>query len=147
MNDSRPVAVAPASASTRLMIFLQWAFWVGIAFFSVYPSINWLTSERVDLFHLYFPGELTIPFMPQLIWAYLSMYVLFMAPPVFLTSSELPRLGKQLITGTVVSGAIFMLFPAILGFHRVVPDIYPYDVLFNAIFSLDQPHNLVPSLH
>jgi membrane-associated phospholipid phosphatase len=128
-------------------IYLRWAFWVGVAFFSVYPSANWLTSQRNDLLPLYFPGELALPFVPQWIWIYLSMYVLFVLPPLFLTSEQLPQLGKQLIAGTIISGAIFLLFPASLGFDRVLPDTPPYNRVFAVIFQLDHPHNLVPSLH
>jgi hypothetical protein len=131
----------------QFTIYLYWAFWVGVAFFSVYPSANWLTSQRNDLLPLYFPGELALPFVPQLIWIYLSMYVLFLLPPFFLTSEELPHLGKQLIAGTIICGTIFLLFPASLGFDRVLPDTPPYDQLFAVIFQLDHPHNLVPSLH
>ncbi len=128
-------------------IYLYWAFWVGVAFFSIYPSANWLTSQRNDLFPLYFPGELALPFVPQFIWVYLSMYILFLLPPFFLTSEELPQLGKQLITGTIICGAMYLLFPASLGFDRMEPDEPPYDRLFAVIFQLDHPHNLVPSLH
>lgn len=131
----------------QFTVYLHWACWVGVAFFSVYPGANWLTSQRNDLLSLYFPGELTLPFVPQFIWIYLSMYILFVLPPFFLSSEELPQLGKQLIAGTIICGAMFLLFPASLGFDRLVPDTPPYDRLFAVIFQLDHPHNLVPSLH
>lgn len=131
----------------RFITYLYWAFWVGVAFFSIYPTANWLTSQRGNLYHLYLLDELSIPFVPQFIWLYMSMYVLFLAPPFFLTSDELPRLGKQLIAGTVISGLIFMMFPASLGFDRTVPDAPLYSQLFLGIFNIDRPHNLVPSLH
>jgi hypothetical protein len=71
--------------------------WVGVAFFSVYPVCNWLTSLRGDYFSRYFPGELNVRFIPEFILAYLSMYVLLAIPPFFLQAAELRSLGKQLI--------------------------------------------------
>lgn len=133
--------------SKRFILYLKWAIWVGIAFFSVYPLTNWLTSLREAPLHLYFQQELNIPFVPQFVWLYLSMYILFLLPPLFLSEEDMPRLGKSLIVGTLISGCLFLLLPAVLGFQRVVPTSSPYQGLFLAMFSIDHPHNLVPSLH
>jgi membrane-associated phospholipid phosphatase len=124
-----------------------WAMWVGVAFFLVYPTCNWLTSLRGEYFSLYFPGELNVPFVPELILIYLSMYVLFAMPPFFLQAAELTALGKQLIAGTLLSGLIFMLLPARLGFVRQVPEGGFFGPLFSNMFAVDMPHNMVPSLH
>jgi len=124
-----------------------WALWVGVAFFSVYPTCNWLTSQRENPFHIYFNGELSIPFIPDFIWIYLSMYLLFLAPPFFLNIGQLIALGKQLIWGTLFSGLAFLLFPAQLGFTRVIPSSDFYQQLYANLFAIDLPHNLVPSLH
>lgn len=121
--------------------------WVGVAFFSVYPTCNWLTSLRGESFSLYFPGELNVPFVPEFILAYLSMYVLFAIPPFFLQTAELTALGKQLIAGTLLSGLIFMLLPAKLGFVRQVPEGGFFEPLYSKMFAVDMPHNMVPSLH
>lgn len=124
-----------------------WAAWVGVAFFSVYPTCNWLTSLRGEYFNLYLPVELGVPFVPQFIIAYLSMYVLFALPPFFLNVPELTALGKQLIAGTILSGLVFMILPAELGFARVVPEGRMLGPLYSNLFSIDMPHNMVPSLH
>ena len=68
-----------------------WAMWVGVAFFSVYPTCNWLTSLRGEYFSLYFAAELNVPFVPEFIVVYLSMYILFMTPPFFMASRELAK--------------------------------------------------------
>src|SRR5437660_6364389 len=81
----------------RLRTYFLWSIWVGIAFFSVYPTMNWITSLRRGPLHLYVAAELGIPFIPQFIWAYLSMYVLFLMPPLFMPAARMPALGKQLI--------------------------------------------------
>jgi len=127
--------------------YLSWAWWVGLAFFSVYPTTNWLASLRSSPFHVYVPAELEIPFVPQFVWGYLSMYVLFVMPPFFLHAAQLPVLGKQLIAGTLVSGLLFLLLPAELGFVRTVPADPPYAGIYAAMFGVDRPYNLIPSLH
>lgn len=127
--------------------YRNWAFWVGLVFFAVYPTCNWLTSIRGGVLELYWMQELTLPFVPELIWIYLSMYVLFLMPPFFMRRPALVKLGKSLIVGTLLSGLVFLCFPARLGFLRIIPSEGVYQTLFAAMFSLDKPHNLLPSLH
>lgn len=131
----------------RSRTYLYWACWVGVAFFAVYPTTNWLTSLRPQPFHLYLPAELAVPLVPEFIWAYLSMYALFFLPLFFLPTVRMPALGRQLVAGTLVSGLLFLLFPAELGFARVVPADPPYTGIYAVMFGMDRPHNLVPSLH
>ena len=131
----------------RLRTYFLWSFWVGVAFFAVYPAMNWLTSLRARPWHLYAPAELAIPFVPQFVWAYLSMYVLFALPALVLPESRMPVLGKQLIAGSVVSAIGFLLLPAELGFARQLPSQAPYGAIFAGVFRVDRPYNLVPSLH
>ena len=106
-----------------------------------------MTSLRPALWHLYFTSELVIPFVPQFIWAYLSMYALFALPLFFIPAERMPSLGKQLIAGSLVSAALFLLLPAELGFARQVPTTTPYAAMYAKVFSIDRPYNLVPSLH
>jgi membrane-associated phospholipid phosphatase len=68
-------------------------------------------------------------------------------PPFFMPAAHMPALGKQLVAGTLVSGAIFLLLPAELGFPRVLPADPDYAKVYAAMFDIDRPHNLVPSLH
>lgn len=124
-----------------------WSLWIGIAFFSIYPSCNWLTSSRDTIYPLYIQQELSIPFIPEFIWVYLSMYFLFLAPPFFLGTAQLKQLGKHLLSATVISGIIFLILPSQLGFERVIPNGAFYGSLYANLFSIDLPHNMVPSLH
>ena len=145
-----PEAVDNGSSSTagrRWIAFAFWAFWVGVAFFGIYPATNWLASLRETHFALYVAAELELPFVSGFIWVYLSMYLLFLLPPFVLGPLALKRLGLELILGTVVSGAAFLIIPARLGFERVVPAAEPYASLYAGLFAIDQPFNLVPSLH
>jgi len=128
-------------------VYLRWAGWAGVAFFAVYPATNWLASQRALTLQLYVPLELGVPFIPQFIWLYVSMYVLFLAPLFVLPAGCMPALGRQLVAGTLISGLLFLLLPARLGFERVVPADPLYAAMYAMIFRLDQPYNLVPSLH
>lgn len=133
--------------SRRVWLYVSWAALTGVAFFAIYPTLNWLTSLRPHRFHLYLARELDIPFVPEFIWAYLSMYVLFLVPLFVLPAARMPALGTQLVAGTIASGVVFLLLPAELGFARVVPSDPLYASLYGAMFGIDRPHNLVPSLH
>jgi hypothetical protein len=75
------------------------------------------------------------------------MYVLFAMPPFFLKVAELTALGKQLIAGTLISGLVFLLVPARLGFVREVPESGLIESIYSTLFAVDMPHNMVPSLH
>lgn len=127
--------------------YFYWFFWISIAFFTIYPLCNWLTMQRGSVFSLYVSSELAIPFVPEFVWAYLSLYILFVIPPLFLTSSRMNILGRQLVAVTVFCGLIFLLLPAELGFERTIPDDPFYNALFTNLFAVDLPHNMVPSLH
>lgn len=131
----------------RFAVYAIWGVWVGLVFFSIYPTMNWLTGQRTGHNELFFQVELGLPFVPEFIWVYLSMYALFLLPPFFLNPLELKRLASELIIATIVSGAIFLLLPARLGFERALPEAPVYKAIFQGIFSVDQPFNLVPSLH
>jgi len=124
-----------------------WFVWVSVVFFTVYPLCNWVTANRAATFSLYISQELGIPFVPQFIWVYLSLYLLFLLPPFFLKAEHMSELGWQLIGATIFCGVVFLLMPAELGFDRVAPTDSFYGALFARIFELDLPHNLVPSLH
>lgn len=123
-----------------------WAFWIGVAFFSIYPTCNWLTSQRSDIHQLYLDAELTIPFVPEFFWIYISLYLLFILPPFFLSVSQLVLLGKRILVGTLLGGVIFLLFPSRLGFERIHPEGF-YGEMFGNLFTIDLPYNMAPSMH
>lgn len=127
--------------------YLLWFLWVSLAFFGVYPACNWLTAQRASVYSLYFPFELQIPFVPEMIWGYFSMYVLFFFPVFLMDAQQLRKLGARLVSGTMLSGAIFLLLPSQLGFQRISPAEAPYSWMFDGMFSLDLPYNMAPSLH
>ena len=127
--------------------YSYWVLWISVAFFTVYPLCNWLTAKRDTAFNLYVTAELTILFIPEFVWIYLSLYLLFLAPPFFLGHERIRILGRQLVAATISCGLIFLLLPAQLGFERTVPEGQFYGSLFANLFAVDLPHNMVPSLH
>ncbi len=112
-------------------------------FVVVYGGCNWLASQRRHTLRLYFDWELFIPLAPWMIWIYLSLFALFVLPVFCLNRDALLLLSKRIALGVMVSGAAFLLLPAQLGFARAASP----EGLFAAIYALDHPHNLVPSLH
>src|SRR5258706_4626245 len=147
-SEAWPVDLrADVAAAGRVRTYLIWSCWIGVAFFGVYPAINWVTSLRRAPLHLYFESELAIPFVPQFIWAYLAMYLLCLLPLFLIPAARMPALGRQLIAGTLASAVFFLLIPAELGFAREVPAQAPYTAMYARMFGIDRPFNLVPSLH
>lgn len=140
-------ALALRSVGNIWRTYAYWSLWISIAFFSVYPLCNWLTAHREATLNLYIAPELSIPFVPEFAWVYLSLYVLFLIPPFALDPARLRTLGGQLVAATIFCGLIFLLLPARLGFERTVPDDPFYAALFVNMFAVDLPHNMVPSLH
>jgi membrane-associated phospholipid phosphatase len=128
-----------------LLTVLGWSLLIDALFFPVYGGINWLTSQRHDLLDLYLPAEFAIPLVPEAVWIYLSMFLLFCLPLFTLPRERAPREAMAAILGLCTAAAVWLLFPARLGFERVLPA--GYESVYGMIFSLDAPHNLVPSLH
>jgi membrane-associated phospholipid phosphatase len=144
--EAEGLSFAHPNGAPRWPVYLDWSARVGVAFFAVYPAMNWITASRPARLQLYLPEELAVPFVPELIWVYLSMYALFLVPPLLLPAERMPALGKQLIAGTLASGLVFLLLPAELGFVRAIPDGSP-SAAYALLFRLDRPHNQMPSLH
>jgi membrane-associated phospholipid phosphatase len=145
MADARRTPFIPDAA--RVKAYLSWVGVITVVFFAVYPTINWFTETRPHRYQLYLPFELDIPLVPVFIWAYISMYALFLMPLFMVSAKRMHALGKQLTAGTVICGIVFLMLPANLGFIREVPSHPLYASAFSALFGVDKPHNLMPSLH
>lgn len=79
--------------------------------FAVYPTCNWISVRRFATYSLYLDSELLIPLIPELTCIYVSMYVLFLLPPLALGDSQLARLGIRLVLSTGLLGLIFCCPP------------------------------------
>ena len=131
---------------TDVVLSLRWAALLTVLFLPVYALCNWITAQRDTRYRLWFDWELGIPFVPQMIWVYLSLFACFFLPMFALRAPALNALCRRLAFAVVVSAAGFLLLPAQTGFERpVVAAESP--AAFALVYFLDLPHNLVPSLH
>jgi membrane-associated phospholipid phosphatase len=128
------------------MVYLRYCLLIDLCFLVVYGGCNWLTEQRPAHWTLYFPWELSLPFVPAMIWGYGSMLVLFLLPLFQLEEQSLRRLGRQILLALALASLTFLLLPAQLGFVRS-SHVPGYDDVYQLIYAIDYPHNLVPSLH
>ncbi len=140
-----PPAASMASPSWRSTAV--WAAGMGALFFLVYGGTNWITSWRTDVGTLYFPWERRIPFIPILIIPYMSIDLFFIGSFFLcMNHEELRALTRRVTFAILLSGAGFLLFPLRFAFERpAVPG--ELGAIFGLLSALDQPYNLVPSLH
>lgn len=130
----------------RLKIYLVYSLVIDIVFFTVYGGMNWYTAYHANPSQFYFDWELSIPFVPSMFLVYESIFLLFLVPLFQLNQRELPGLGKQVLVCTVVAGLVYLTFPGELGFPRN-EDAGAFTAVFELLYALARPHNVVPSLH
>lgn len=131
--------------SKRFAVYLRWSAGLTFLFLVTYGGTNWLASRRTTRLLLHFDWELGIPFVPWMIWVYLSVQALLTVPLLLLDSAGIRRYGRAFAFTTLIAAAIHLTFPADLGWPR--PTAVPDFPVFAGFFAIDQPHNLVPSLH
>ena len=117
-----------------------------LAFALVYGLCNSQAAKASTHYPLFFDWELSIPLVPWMIYPYLSLNALFVLAAFVLKNSEsIKGYCLSMIYSVFIAGIIFYFFPGRLGFVReVVPG---YENLYQAMFDIDHPHNLFPSLH
>ena len=136
-----------AQSASKQRGFVFWAVWVLIASYAVYPTANWLASLRDHRYDFITPWDAMIPLVPEFIFVYFSFFPFLALPFWLVRQPDISALGKRQIAGTLICGVIFVLFPGNLAFDRVIPEAEPYRSIFSAMFFVDKPHNLLPSLH
>ena len=120
---------------------------LSVLFLVVYGWCNWITAQRHDAGTLYFEWERFIPFVPLMIVPYMSIDLFFVAAPFLCRSErELATFSKRIVTAIVVAGICFLLFPLRFAFERP-PASGWLGVIFDWFRGMDQPYNLLPSLH
>jgi hypothetical protein len=129
-----------------VLLSLRWAAGLLALFVSIYGTTNWIASWRADRLRLWLAWELEIPFVPWMVWPYLSLFAAFLLPMFALDAPAIRVLCRRLATATILSGICFLLVPGELGFER--PSLVPgHELAYRYIHVLDLPHNLAPSLH
>jgi hypothetical protein len=116
-------------------------------FLVIYGWTNWFTSQRSDVGTLFFEWERLIPFVPLMIAPYMSIDLFFVAAPFLCRNDrELATFSKRIAAAILVAGVCFLLFPLRFAFERPHADGW-LGALFNWFRTMDQPYNLLPSLH
>ncbi|HYJ04370.1 MAG TPA: phosphatase PAP2/dual specificity phosphatase family protein [Chthoniobacterales bacterium] len=120
---------------------------LSILFLIVYGWTNWFTSQRSDVGTLFFEWERLIPFVPLMIAPYMSIDLFFIAAPFLCRSDrELVTFSKRIAAAILVAGLCFLLFPLRFAFERPQADGW-LGAVFDWFRTIDQPYNLLPSLH
>ncbi len=156
-QDARtPPTVRPPEHSEP---FLAWPGWnhlkfaavvslIGAVWFViVYGGCDAFTAHRVQRLRVHLDAELLIPFIPETVLLYSSIYLLFLAAPFILRQrQDFLRLAIQLDLTILLAGIGFLLIPAQLAF-RPESDLGIFPGLFRFADKLNLTYNLVPSLH
>ena len=116
-------------------------------FAAVFGGADWLTARRTLRLRVDFPGETRLPFVPDWIVIYMSIYLLFwLAPFVLRTRREFRALIATLAFTILVGGTCFLALPVGLSF---APEggLGTWPALFRFADDLNLTYNLFPSLH
>jgi membrane-associated phospholipid phosphatase len=134
---------APPTLGTRL----AWLAAATALFLFSYGGCLWFTAQRAAVPSFYFAWERHIPYVPWMIWPYLSIDLFFLGSFfVCRRRDELSALGRRLILATVLAAACFLCFPLRYGF-AVPPTEGFLGGVIGAFRTFDRPFNLAPSLH
>ncbi len=130
---------------------LRWAIAVGalggLWFGLIYGSADWITAHREFRVRVDFPGEIALPFVPEAVLVYMSLYLAFAAAPFVLrTRRELLALALTLNAEILVAGVVFLFVPAQLAFPSA-SDLGAFPSVFRCADRLNLTYNLLPSLH
>ena len=134
------------TAKERILLYLKLALPLLLLFVIVFGGTNWLSSLRDEHYHFYFQWELGIPFIPEMILVYLSIQFLFLLPALHCDRTGMIVLAKRMALATVLAGFCYLLMPAepVFPRHETVDS---FQWLFTILYTLDEKHNLFPSLH
>ena len=131
----------------KFLIAARTSALLSLLFLAVYGTCNWLSSQRSDVGTLYFEWERHIPFVPWMIVPYMSIDLFFIGAPFLCRDrAELRTLSRRIIFAIVIAGICFLLFPFRFAFERPGAEGW-LGAVFDWFRSMDQPYNLLPSLH
>lgn len=136
-GDARPSRWEALAVATGLSIL----------FFAVYGTCNALAARAGDAGVICAEWERRIPFVPAAIVPYWSIDLLFFLAPFLLTTRRALRThAVRIVAATLASGVFFLVFPLTFAWPRPPVD-GALGALFGALDTMDDPHNLFPSLH
>ena len=144
-GSAGPWLAWPGAAHLRFALVLAL---VGGGWFAlVYGGANAWTARRTEWWSVHFPFETAMPFIPEMIVIYVSLYSIFILSPFILrTRRELLSLAISCNLAILIAGVGFVLIPAALAYPAPA-HIRSLPELFHAADRLNLTYNLVPSLH
>lgn len=120
---------------------------LSLLFLLVYGGCIWVTSRRHDVGVFYFAWERAIPFVPFMIFPYMSIDLFFVAAPFHISSErDLKVFVLRVASAIVAAGICFLAFPLRFAFPEGQADGW-LGALFDWFRGMDGPYNLFPSLH
>ncbi len=139
--------MANAPRTRSLLTAIAASAGLSALFVIVYGWCNWFTAQRANVPTLFFEWERSIPFVPLMIAPYLSIDLFFVAAPLLCRSDrERAAFSKRIAAAILIGGVCFLLFPLRFAFER--PHAAGWlGTLFDWFRGMDQPYNLLPSLH
>jgi membrane-associated phospholipid phosphatase len=117
-----------------------------LLFAIVYGATNWFSQQRSETYRVFTDWELALPFVPQLVFVYFSIFIVFLLPLFSVERHEVRPLAGAFALTTGIAGLCFLLFPTRLGFVRPAL-VSGYEPIFRTLYALDLPYNTLPSLH
>ena len=106
-----------------------------------------MTARRAAKWSVHFEAERAIPFVPEMIVVYVSLYSIFILVPFILRDRrELLALAVSCNLAILIAGLGFALIPAELAYPPP-RQLGAFPELFRAADTLNLTYNLVPSLH
>jgi len=116
-------------------------------FVLIYGGADAITAHRNFRVRVYLDAELKIPFVPEAVIIYMSIYPLFLAAPFILRKRrEFLALALTLNLVILAGGICFLLFPAQVAYPPPT-DLGAFPDLYRFADRLSLTYNLVPSLH
>jgi membrane-associated phospholipid phosphatase len=120
---------------------------VSICWLVLYGGADYLTDWLPYRVRLHLDAELDIPFVPESVLVYMSIYLLFAAAPFILRRPvELDALAATFVVVILVAAVCFLVFPADSYFCTPTA-MGRWEGLVHFAKWLARPHNFAPSLH
>lgn len=126
--------------------YLRYYIGISALFALAYLPANRLAEFRSHVAVIAVPWETDIPFVPWMIFPYLSILILFWMPLFFLDRQEIRQLAINMAWVTVACGLVFITVPTTVAFERPEGSDGLL-ALFRTFYLFDKPYNAFPSLH
>ncbi len=144
-DDTTPLFAVPSMA--HLIRCCGAAVLVFVVFVVIYVGSDYVTSIRDRRLRVDFSFEQNLPFVPELILVYSSLYLMFLAMPFVLRSKrEICCFVALMTLITGVAGLCFLVVPAEIRFE-VPTRLGRVPSAFRVADSINLTYNLCPSLH